>query len=538
MPMPDPAAQPLPTSALAPLRHPVFRMLWIAWLIANTCMWMNDVAAAWLMTSLTTSPVMVALVQSASTLPVFLLGLPSGALADILDRRRYLMFTQFWVAVVAVLICLTVLADAMSARMLLFLTFANGIGLAMRMPVFAAIVPSLVPREQLQPAIALNGVAMNASRIVGPIVAGALLASAGSVYVFALNAVLSVVSGFVILRWRHEPTPSALPGERFLGAIRVGVQYVRQSARMHTVLLRVALFFVQSTALLALLPLVARDMPGGGAGSFTLLLACLGVGAIASALLLPRLRQRMALDHLVRNGSLLQAAATLVVAFAPNLFVAAPAMVAAGMAWLSVANTLSVSAQLSLPDWVRARGMSIYQMALMGSSAFSAALWGYVASLSDVRTSLVLAAVSGTLALPLLRRFKLAAHAEEDLTPTHTITPPVATRPVDRAAGPVLVTVEYRIDPATTTEFHAVMQATRRSRLRHGALAWELFRDASDADRYIEYIIDETWVEHLRRFDRLTAADAALRERRLALHTGAEAPKVSRYIAEPPGPAA
>ena len=532
----NPPASPLAApSALAPLAHPVFRMLWIAWLIANTCMWMNDVAAAWLMTSLTTSPVMVALVQTASTLPVLLLGLPSGALADILDRRRYLMFTQFWVAGVALLICLTVLSGTMSARMLLFLTFANGIGLAMRMPVFAAIVPTLVPRNVMPQAIALNGVAMNASRIVGPIIAGALIAGAGSLYVFALNAALSVVAGFVILRWKHAPVPSALPGERFLGAIRVGVQYVRQSSRMRTVLLRVALFFLQSIALLALLPLVARDMHGGGAQSFTLLLACLGVGAIASALVLPRLRHRLALDRIVRDGTLLQAAATLAVAFAPNLYVAVPAMIAAGAAWLTVANTLSVSAQLSLPDWVRARGMSIYQMALMGSSAVGAALWGQVATVGSVRTSLVLAALSGTLTLPLVRRFTLSGNAEEDFTPSHDFTPPVPGRPLARDAGPVLVTIEYRIDPARSAEFHAVMQATRRSRLRHGALAWELFRDASDANRYIEYFIDETWVEHLRRFDRMTAADTALRELRLAFQVGDAPPLVSRFIAEPLG---
>jgi MFS family permease len=533
---PPPVSAPAPHSALAPLAHPVFRMLWIAWLIANSCMWMNDVAAAWMMTSLTTSPVMVALVQTASTLPVLLLGLPSGALADILNRRRYLMFTQFWVAAVALLICLTVLSGTMSARMLLFLTFANGIGLAMRMPVFAAIVPALVPRSQMPQAIALNGVAMNASRIIGPIIAGALIASVGSVYVFALNAVLSVAAGIVILRWRHQPLPTALPGERFLGAIRLGVQYVRQSSRMHTVLLRVALFFLQSVAVLALLPLVARNLQGG-AQSFTLLLACLGVGAIASALVLPRLRHLFELDRLVRDGTVLQAAATLAVAFAPNLYVAAPAMIAAGAAWLTVANTLSVSAQLSLPDWVRARGMSIYQMALMGSSAAGAALWGQVAGFSDVRTSLVLAAVSGLVTLPLVRRFRLSANAEEDLTPWHEITPPVPGRPLARDAGPVLVTIEYHIDPARSAEFREVMQATRRSRLRHGALAWELFRDATDADRYIEYFIDETWVEHLRRFDRMTAADAALRERRLAFQVGDAAPLVSRFIAEPLDPA-
>lgn len=520
--------------ALAPLAHPTFRMLWGAWLVANTCMWMNDVAAAWLMTSLTDSPVMVAMVQTAATLPVFLLGLASGALADILDRRRFLVFTQFWVAAVAVLIAAVSAAGAMGAQLLLVLTFANGIGLAMRMPVFAAIVPGLVPRAQLGPALALNGVAMNASRIVGPIIAGALIAGAGSAYVFALNAVLSVFAGAVILRWRHEPAPSALPGERFLGAIRVGVQFVRQSARMHTVLLRVALFFLQSIALLALLPLIARGLPGGDATAYTLLLACLGVGAILAALALPRLRAGVEHDRVVRDGTLLQAASTVAVAFAPSVAIAVPAMIVAGAAWLAVANTLSVSAQLSLPDWVRARGMSIYQMALMGSSAAGAALWGQVASLADLRTSLLAAAATGVAALLALRRFKLAANAEEDLTPTHDLAPPVAGRPVDPDAGPVLVTIEYRIDPARRGEFHAVMQESRRTRLQRGALGWELFRDASDADRYIEVIIDENWIEHLRRFDRLTAGDTALREQRLALHVGAAPPQVSRYIAETP----
>jgi len=298
------------------------------------------------------------------------------------------------------------------------------------------------------------------------------------------------------------------------------------------VLLRVALFFLQSTALMALLPLVARGMEGGDARSFTLLLACLGLGAILSALLLPHVRQRMTLDQLVRNGSLLQALCTVGVAFAPNVYWAAPVMLAAGAAWLSVANTLSVSAQMSLPDWVRARGMSIFQMALMGSAALGAALWGQVATFSDVRTSLVLAAVSGSLALLAARRFKLSATPEEDHTPSRVWTPPVAAVPIEPGAGPVLVTVEYRIDPARADEFRAVMQDSRRSRLRHGALAWELFRDSVDPNRYIEYFIDETWVEHLRRFDRVTAADVALRERRLSFHLGEGAPVVSRYIAE------
>src|SRR4051812_6327430 len=237
-------------TALQPLGVPVFRLLWSTWLAANLCMWMNDVAAAWAMTSLTATPIWVALVQSASTLPVFLLGLPSGALADILDRRRFLVVTQFWLACTAVVLCAVSALGLMTVPLLLILVFANGIGLSLRWPVFSAIVPDLVPREQLAAALGLNGMAMNASRIVGPLVAGAIIASAGSVWVFALNAVLSVISGVIVLRWKREPTTHPLGRERLMSAIRVGVQFVRQSPRMRAVLVRVSLFFLHSTALL------------------------------------------------------------------------------------------------------------------------------------------------------------------------------------------------------------------------------------------------------------------------------------------------
>lgn len=527
-----PERRPQAVSAWAPLSQPVFRMLWVTWLTANVCMWMNDVAAAWLMTSLTTSPAMVALVQTASTLPVFLLGLPSGALADILDRRRYFMFTQFWVAAVALVMCATLLANAMSAPLLLVLTFANGIGMAMRWPVFAAIVPELVPRAQLPAALALNGIAMNASRIAGPILAGAILAGLGSAYVFVLNAVLSVVAGFVIMHWKRERKVSALPAERFLGAIRVGFQYVQQSTRMHAVLLRVAVFFLQSTAVLALLPLVARRLHGGDAGTFTLLLASMGLGAIVAAASMQRLRQMMEIDHILRNGSIVQAVAAVGVVFAPNLYLAAIGMVICGMAWISVANTLTVSAQLALPDWVRARGMSIYQMALMGGAAAGAALWGQVATHTSVRTSVISASVAGLLALWALRRFRVGGGAEEDLTPIQPWKSPVASRPIDPNDGPVMVTIEYRIDPLRAAEFRAVMEESRRARLRFGALSWELFRDTSDPGRFFEYFVDESWVEHLRRFDRVTASDVSLRERRLSFHIGEQPPVVTRSIAE------
>jgi len=526
-----PTAAPRAPSPFAPLRLPAFRMLWLTWMTANTCMWMNDVAAAWLMTTLTRSPVLVALVQTASTLPVFLLGLPSGALADILDRRRYFMATQIWVAVVAVLLCVAITLDGLNAHLLLALTFANGIGLAMRWPVFAAIVPELVGKAQLPAALALNGVAMNAARIMGPLLAGAMIASVGSVWVFVLNAALSLLAAVTIWRWRRTSTPNPLGRERLTSAMRVGVQFVRESPRMRAVLWRISIFFLHATALQALLPLVAHDL-GGDAGTFTLLLASMGAGAISATLFLPRLRQKMGMDSLVRRGSRVQALGIAVLALAPNVYVAVPAMVLAGAAWITTANSLSVAAQLALPNWVRARGMSIYQMSIMGATAGGAALWGQVAAMSSVHVSLGMAAVCSVLAMALVQHFVRAGHGEEDLSPAHSSVkrPQAHTTP---AADLRLVTsIEYLIDPQRAEAFAAVMQESRRARMGQGALSWTLQHDIADPRRYVERVVDESWTEHLRRFDRLTAADVALRDRKFAFHTGDTPPVVSRYVVE------
>ncbi|HZW21854.1 MFS transporter [Noviherbaspirillum sp.] len=516
-------------SPVAPLRHGIFRLLWSVTLVSNICMWMNDVAAAWMMTSLNASPVWVALVQSASTLPVFLLGLPSGALADILDRRRYFIFTQFWIAAMATLLVVAVLSDAITPLLLLVLTFANGIGLAMRWPVYAALVPELVPRQQLSGALALNAVAMNASRIAGPLVAGAVIAAAGSGYVFMLTAVLSLVSGVSLLRWKRAHVPSPLGPEPLGRAMRVGVQFVRHSGRMKSVLLRISLFFFHAITLQALLPLVARNLDNGGAGTYTLLLASLGGGAIATVVLLPRLRDSMPRDKLIAWAAVLQAAMMVVVAFATSIYVAVPAIFICGMAWISVVNTLTVSAQLALPDWVRARGMSIYQMALMGSSALGAAAWGQVAALSSVQASLLVAAASGAVTMTIAYRFALARGGDEDLAPAREFQVPVASVPPGE--GRVVTTIEYRIDPAQAAAFRALMEESRRSRLSQGVLEWNLLHDLAQPERYVEQIIDASWTEHLRRFDRLTAADVVLRDRKRAFHIGDTPPAVTRYLA-------
>jgi len=519
-------------AALAPLQQPVFRGLWFAWLAANLTMWMNDVAAAWLMTSLTTSPVMVALVQTASTLPVFLLGLPSGAMADILDRRRYFAATQLWVSLNALVLAALSISGQLTATLLLVLTFSNGIGLAMRWPVFAAIVPQIVPRAELPAALALNGIAMNLSRVIGPVLAGALLAAFSPAIVFVLNTVLAAGAFVLILRWKSAPRTSALPGERFVGAMRVGLNYAMQSPRLKVILLRIFLFFLQSTALMALLPLVARSLHGGGAGTFTVMLSCVGAGAVVAALYFPRWRQRFNRDQFVVGGTVIHAALSCLIVAVPEIWVALPAMVLLGMAWISVANSLTVAAQVAMPDWVRARGMSIYQMALMGGAAVGSLLWGQVASWLDVRSAVIAAAVSGVAVLALTRRLSVEGGADLDFSPVSTRTAPEPAQHIAPEEGPVMVTLEYQIDPDRAEAFAEVMQRTRRARLRQGALSWGLFRDVALPGRYVEYFVDENWLEHQRRLERFTAFDAELREQRMAFHIGPDLPTLRRYVAD------
>lgn len=520
-------------AALEPLKRPVFRGLWIAWLAANMTMWMNDVAAAWLMTSLTTSPVMVALVQTASTLPVFLLGLPSGAMADIVDRRRYFAATQLWVLVNALVLAGLSLAGELTAPLLLVLTFVNGVGLAMRWPVFSAIVPQIVPRAELPAALALNGISMNLSRVIGPVLAGTLISTVSPAAVFVLNALLAAVAFLQIVRWKGEArTTSALPGERFVGAMRAGLNFAWQSTRLRAVLLRVFLFFFQSTALIALLPLVARGLHGGGPATFTVMLSCVGAGAIVAALYFPRWRARWTRDQFVIAGTFIHAAMAALIIGVPELWVALPAMFVAGMAWISVANSLSVAAQVALPDWVRARGMSLYQMSLMGGAAAGSLVWGQVASFTSVTVAVLTASVAGCTIWALTRRITVDGGADLDFSPA---TPAVVTPPaidIGPEEGPVMVTVEYEIDPSRSADFGRIMERTRRARLRQGALSWGLFRDVSQPGRYVEYFVDENWVEHQRRMERFTAFDAELRNQRLDFHIGAEPPVVRRYVAD------
>ena len=546
MPPEDPNAQPISDvgpaaaggggrppaggGALQPLRHPMFRAVWVASLASNFGGLIQSVAAAWQMTQLAPSAAMVALVQASTTLPVVLFSLAAGAAADNLDRRRLMIVAQLFMLVVSAALAGFALMGWLTPWLLLTFTFLIGCGSALNGPAWQASVGDLVPRPEVPAAVTLNAVGFNLARSIGPALGGAIVALFGAVAAFALNALTYTGLIAVLARWRPPRVERVLPRETLGLAMSAGVRYVAMSPNIRRVLLRGFAFGLGAIAVQALLPLVARGLPGGSAGTFTVLLAAMGAGAIFAALNMPRIRAWLPLQRLVLAGTVLQALGTVAVAYAPNIWFAVPAMLVSGVAWITVANSLTVAAQMALPDWVRARGMSIYQMCLMGSTAAGAAFWGQVATWSSVRDSLSVAAFTGVILMLVVQRLTADRGTEEDLTPSQVLKVPEIPKPPRR--GRIRLQIEYLIDPARESEFLAVMQESRRSRLAQGALDWELLHDITEPGRYVEQITDESWTEHLRRFDRITAADAQLRDRRLAFHVADEPPRVTRYLVE------
>jgi len=527
--MTEPQAES-PPSAWSPLRQPLFRALWIATVISNIGTWVHEVGAGWLMVTLDPHPVMVSLVQAATALPIFLLALPGGALADIVDRRRYLIFTQLWMLGVAVMLAGCTALGWINAWGLLAFTFALACGAALNTPAWAATVPELVPRAQLQAAIALNSLGINLARAIGPAFAGVVVAASGPQAAFLLNGLSFVAVIVVLARWQRAPQPSTLPAERFSGAMRAGIRYVREATALQFVMARSAAFFLFATATWALLPLVARAA-GGGADTYGLLLAGIGAGAVSAAMVMPRLRRRWTRDALVRGATVLYAAATVGIALAGSLHLLLPATLAAGAAWLAVLSTLHVSAQTAVPQWVRARALSVYLMIFAAGMTGGAVLWGAAAAGWGVPMALVLAAAGCLLAVAATWRLSLGGEdglARTEAAPLFSPQQHVAIAP---ERGPVQVHVEYRIAPAAAAGFIAAAQAMERIRRRDGALSWGLFEDTAASGRYIESFVVESWAEHLRQHHRGTAEDMAVIARVRAYHTAEGPPPVTHWIA-------
>jgi MFS family permease len=508
-------------SAWAPLRNTVFRSLWLAVLASNIGTWMQTVGAQWLLVDEPNAATLVALVQTAGLLPVLLLALPSGTLADTFDRRRLLIAVQLSLVVVgAALTALTALGRMPPASVLAF-TFALGVGQALTLPAWQAVIPELVPRAQIPAASVLGSVSFNLARSVGPAVAGVLVAQTGVAVVFALNALSTAVFVVALLRWRRPATRSESNPERFGPALRAGGRYVRHSPVVRRILLRAALFIVPGSAIWGLLPLVAGNRLRIGPGGYGILLAALGVGAILGAFLLPRLQARLTANHLLAAAGLTYALAMVVLAVVPNAVAVAMALVPAGLAWMTVISRMNAAMQLFLPGWVRARGLSVYQVVFAGGQAFGALVWGALAEATALEPAYLVAAVlmaAGALSVRWWPLFDVEGLNRE---PAAYWPEPHLTVDPEPDAGPVLVSAAYRVVPANRVPFVAAMQAVRRSRQRTGATRWGLFRDGADPEVFVEVYLVPSWEEHLRQHEgRLTGADEAAERAAVQLARG------------------
>ena len=525
-----PSRRPDAGSAWAPLHRTWFRALWIAQFVANTGTWAQTVGAQWLMGDLGGTALQIALVQTAATLPVFLLVVPAGALGDIVDRRRLLLLSQTLMLLAAAGLALLTAIRLTTPNRLLALTAVLAVGQAVAAPCFQAVQPELVPREELPQAALLNGANGNVARAVGPAVGGLLIGVAGPAAAFALNSASFVGVLAVLYRWPRPAVERPLGAESIGPAMRAGVRYVRRAPAFGAVLVRSALFMVFASGLWALLPALARGPLGLGPNGYGGLLAAVGLGAVLGTAVLPRLRAGRGSGGVVTVATLLYAVAVAVVGLTLSRTAVVAALVLAGLSWIAVQSTLGAAAQLLLPTWARARALAYFQLVFMGGQALGALAWGALAEAYGLAAAflvpsggLVLAALLGLL-LPPLRAAHDVRHSE--LPWPH---PPSQDWAPD--AGPVLVTLQWRVPGTEVPEFLRVMRDLGRARRRTGAALWGVFQDAEDPESFLETFTVSTWHEHLRQhMERGTVADAALEVRARAHLADEDAPVVRHLV--------
>jgi MFS family permease len=517
-------------SALAPFAHRSFAVLWTATVLSNIGGWMQSAAAAWMMTELTHDPLSIALVQAASTFPMFLFALPAGALADILDRRRLLIVVQTVGIAVVTLFAVAVSCNAITADALLAFVFVSGVVAVVTAPAWQAIVPLLVPRNILSTAVSANSMGFNISRSIGPALAGLSIASLGMASPFWINAGSTVAVIAALVWWRNKaPAASDLPAEDFLSAMRVGLRHARFNKNLHAALVHSAAFFPVASVFMALLPLVARDQVGGDPELYGLLLGAIGLGAVAAAIVLPSVKRGTGADNLVLGATLLTALALALFAAAHTAWLAAVACVLAGGSWIAVIASVNVAAQLAIPDWVRGRGLAAFAAAQFAGITAGSVLWGQLARMLALPMVHLAAAIVLLATLPFVYRWKLRAEAKADFTPSMHWPTPVLVGHDDRERGPVVVCVEYVTDPNVREVFLAAIKELSNERLRDGAYDWRLVEDAAKPGTYVEMFRLDSWLEHLRQHRRVTNADRTLQEAVRVAGMKAE-PRVRHFI--------
>jgi len=491
---------------------------------------MFDTASGWFMTNLSADPLVVSLVQVATSLPLFLFTLPAGALTDIVDPRRLLFVVGFGVALVSILFAALVSLHLATPNSLLLTTFLLGIGGALSAPAWVSIAPILVPRRDLAQAVAANTAGYNVSRAVGPAVGGLVIAAFGIAAPFWIYGVSNIVVLVALLWWREpEKASDSLPAERLLSAVRTGIRHANNNLHLRATLMRAIAFFPFASAYWALLPLVAHAQMTQGPEFYGLLLGAIGVGAIGGSLVLHRLKRLLGADRLVAAATAGTAVALVLFGLAHDPAIALGASVIAGATWTLVLSTLYVSAQVALPDWVRGRGLAIFLTAIFGASTVGSALWGHIAGMEGLSIAHYAAAGGALLAIPLTWRWKLLTGLGVNLAPSlHWRMPQVAFE-VPLNAGPVLVSVEYHIKKDDQIVFQTAMEEVGRERRRDGAYAWGVFEDFTTEGKFVEMFLVESWLELLHQRERVTAADRMLEDHIRCLLV--DSPRITHLIA-------
>jgi MFS family permease len=511
-----------------PLRVPTFRNLLLADVVSDVGTFMQNVGAAWLMVSLSAGPIYVALTQTAASLPYFLLALPAGSAGDIFDRRKLVLFTESWMMGVALILAVLTISGLMSPWLLLALTFALSAGDAFETPTWRAILPEIVPKEDLAPASALNGIEFNLARAVGPAVAGIVIATAGVAAAFFANVVSFCGVLAVVAKWKRPARRQTSPPETLTGATVAGIRYVRHSPAILSVVVRAGTIMFFSSALFALLPTVARSVHDTATG-YGLLLGCFGVGAIVGAFVMQMARTRWSNEVIVSGATAILGLVILSISALHSLLALTPIMLLGGAAWVNFISLISALIQNLVPDWVRARVLAIFILVYQGSFALGSAVWGAVAQGEGIRTALVYAGIGTTANLAFLLFAKLP-DSTTDLTPWNHWRMPVVIKGVESEIeqGPVLVTIKYSVIREREVEFVKAIHEYGRIRRRDGAYRWGIYGDTEVADRYLEIFLVNSWAEHLRQHARQTRADEEL-ERRLYSYVAGQ-PEVHHLI--------
>lgn len=529
MATPTTTTAPPPVSTRAPLKNPVFRMLWIASMVSNIGTWVQNTGGSWLMTDLTSSSSLVALMQTATTLPVLFAALPAGTFADFLDKRTLLMGSVvFQILAGVALTALTYFGQTGPWALLLF-TFLIGLGNAAFNPVWQALTPELIGRDALPAAVALNGALTNVSRAVGPAIGGLLVAQLGYYAVFGINALSSVYMLLILWRWRTDPKrEQAKPAGSIWPAMVAGVRYARYSDPLRGVLAHALLFVSFASAIWALLPVLARQQLHLSAGGYGNLLATLGAGSITGVFLLSRLRQRFDLDSLLLSGGLGFAATLPLIGFSTRQDVVMAGLYVAGFCWLIVLTSLNVSTQYSAPAWIKARVLAIYLLTFQGGMAVFSFLWGSLNHLLPLPYTLTTAGIGLAVASLLARRYRLNQISQLNHEPALAQPDPLVIVELQPEDGPVLVTVEYTVKAANKEPFLQTMKDLGRARLRNGAYDWDVYQDVGEPTRFVETFQVASWADYLAQRGHRSQEDWRMQQ--MANDLATQRPRVSRLL--------